>query len=250
MVDETHLGTPETAWERWGRLDALPPLDVGKPRKVIVIAPHPDDEVLGVGGLIQFLIASGTPVEVLAVTDGEGSHPGATEDPARRLGDVRPQETLLALRRLGWPAPRVTRLGVPDGQVAENVHRVVDALTHRARADDLWLSPWKLDGHPDHDACGQAACSTATALGVRSLSYLIWAWHWADPRGVDLPWRDCRRFDLDRPSHERKRWSIEAFGSQIHPLGSRPGEGRVLPPSVLKRFRRGFETYIEAGPDA
>jgi LmbE family N-acetylglucosaminyl deacetylase len=214
---------------------------------VILLAPHPDDEVLGAGGLLQWLIAAGAEIELLAVTNGEGSHPQGSAARTRTLGEVRPRESLTALRRLGCRAPVVTRLGLPDGRVAEHEERLCDELADRAHEDDLWLAPWWSDGHPDHDACGRAASAVAEQLGVRSLSYLVWAWHWADPCGVDIPWEHCRRHELNERSTARKRWSIEAFSSQIRPLGPQPGDAPVLPLEVLRRFWRSFEVFVEAG---
>ena len=245
IVEESHLGISESTWQQSEYLGVMRSLDIGHPRQVIVVAPHPDDEVLGVGGLLQHFVATESPIEVLAVTDGEGSHPFASVFRTSELGRVRPQKSPLALRRLGCRTLKVTRLGLPDGEVAEHEDRLRDALAVRAHEDDLWLAPWSSDGHPDHDACGRVTCSTAGKHWVRSLSLLIWAWHWADPAGV--PWGKCRRFYLDRPSLDRKRWSIEAFGSQIRPFGSAPGDAPVLPPPVLARFHRSYEVYVEEG---
>jgi LmbE family N-acetylglucosaminyl deacetylase len=247
IVDQEHPGTPESVWLGSGRLDALPTLDLGRPRRVVVVAPHPDDEVVGAGGLLHTLIASGVPFEILAVTDGEASHPKGGPGRARDLTVRRPQETLRALRRLGCPTPMVTRLGIPDGRVTEHEDQVGDAVAGRARPGDLWFAPWPRDGHPDHDACGRATDAVTSRLGVRSLGYLVWAWHWADPSGDDLPWADCRRFDLDQPTLSRKRWSIEAFRSQIRPLGPDPGATPVLPTAVLARFWRRVEVYVDGG---
>jgi LmbE family N-acetylglucosaminyl deacetylase len=247
IVDRTHLGTPESTWQASGRLDALPLLDVGHPRTVVVVAPHPDDEVLGAGGLLQRLVGLADEVEVLAVTDGEGSHPRGTAETAARLADIRPRESLLALRRLCYPAPKVTRLGLPDGRVDRYEDRLAEVLEDRAHEGDLLLAPWASDGHPDHDACGRVTSGVAEEQGVRVLSYLIWAWHWADPYGEDLPWDRCRRFDLDSSAVDRKRWAIQAFRSQIRPLGADGDEDPVLPPAVLSRFQRWVEVFVE-GP--
>jgi LmbE family N-acetylglucosaminyl deacetylase len=244
IVDRDHLGTPESAWQQSGRLEALSPLDVGRPGKVVVVAPHPDDEVLGAGGLLQALVGSAVQVEVLAVTDGEGSHPRAAGGGVS-LAEVRTRETLLALRRLCFPAPTVTRLGLPDGQVARYEARLADALSDRAGENDLWVAPWRSDGHPDHDACGRVASGVAENRRVRLLSYLVWAWHWAEPSGEDLPWGRCRRLELDQSSVDRKRWAIRAFRSQIRPLGADGGEDPVLPPAVLTRFQRRVEVFVE-----
>jgi hypothetical protein len=56
IVDRDHLGTPESVWQQSGRVDALPPLDIGRPGKIVVVDPHPDDEVLGDVRLISCLV--------------------------------------------------------------------------------------------------------------------------------------------------------------------------------------------------
>jgi LmbE family N-acetylglucosaminyl deacetylase len=247
IVDGAHLGTPESVWQQSGRLDGLPPLAVGLPRGVVVVAPHPDDEVLGAGGLIQHLVRSGVEVEVLAVTDGERSHPTGGERTASILSDIRPRESLLALRRLCSPAPTVTRLGLPDGRVGDHEERLADALRERSDRTDLWLAPWRSDGHPDHDVCGRVASEVAEDRRVRSLSFLVWAWHWADPFDADVPWEQCRRFELDQSSLDRKRLAIQAFRSQILAPGITRNDEPVLPPAVLARLQRKVEVFVDEG---
>ena len=56
-------------------------------------------------------------IEVLAVTDGEASHPLSAAARAIDLAAVRTGEVVTSLRHLGWDQPEVTRLGIPDGHV-------------------------------------------------------------------------------------------------------------------------------------
>lgn len=243
VVDRDHPGTPESAWRRSGELAGLPAVALGRPSRTVVVAPHPDDEILGVGGVLQHLVAVGSEVGIVAVTDGEASRPGATPARKAHLRGIRRRESELALRRLGIPAPTVTRLGITDGGVAVDECRVAAAVEATSGPDDLVLAPWWRDGHPDHDACGRAARRAAAVTGARTLHYLVWAWHWADPHG-GLPYADCQRFDFDRPTSARKCWAIEAFASQIRPVGPDPEEEPVLPPAVLARFARTFEVFV------
>ena len=206
--------------------------------------------MLGAGGLLQRLVATGAAVEVLAVTDGEASHTSLTPAEAGRLAAVRAEESVTALHRLGWAEPTVTRLGLPDGRVTDHEDELVGMIEERMQADDLWLAPWRRDGHPDHNACGRATTAVAAWCGAATLGYLVWAWHWADPHGDDLPWARCRRLDLDRRTLATKRWSTGAFRTQVRPYGPADGgpvEGPVLPPALLRRFWRRYEVFVE-GP--
>jgi LmbE family N-acetylglucosaminyl deacetylase len=92
-------------------------------RRVLVIAPHPDDEVLTAGGTIHHLLATGAQVRVVIVTAGDSYFRAArllgtgpmTPRSFRHLGDVRHAESLAAATDLGLPPADVVSLGFPDG---------------------------------------------------------------------------------------------------------------------------------------
>ena len=241
IVDADHMGTPERRWQRSGRLRRIEPLEVGRPRRVVVVAPHPDDEVFGAGGLIRRLVQRGAAVRVLAVTDGEASHPGSPSG----MGARRHAESLAALRRLGAGSAMVMSLGLPDGLVDQHLEELDAVLGEQLRGADLVLAPWRHDGHPDHDACGAATARLTSDTGVRRLDYLVWAWHWADPGSDEIPWPACRRLDLDVVTHARKWWSTRAYRSQIRPSRAPAPGPPVLPRPVLARLRRGVEVFVD-----
>jgi len=253
-VDRAHLGTPEEAWQASGRLGTIAPLALRAWRRVVVVAPHPDDEILGAGGLIGTLTAGGTPIEIVAVTDGEGSHPGsrvaaAVDLPARRAAER--AEALRRLTGLRAPHPRlgITRLGLPDSAVAAHEDALRARLTGLVRADDLLVAPWAHDGHRDHDSAGRAALHAGEVRGCDVISYLVWAWHWADPEAADdIPWASCRRLPLSRRDAARKRWATVAFVSQIRALGPEGADGPVLPDAVLRRSWRRSEIFAVRPP--
>jgi LmbE family N-acetylglucosaminyl deacetylase len=246
VVDEGHPGTDERTWLSAGRLAGLPPLRLRQPRRLVVVAPHPDDEVLGAGGLLQHMARAGVETVVVAVTDGEASHPRACSL-GHDLAVTRAIETQVALGRLGCDSTHVRRLRFVDGFVAEQWENLTDELSRLLGPDDLCVAPWRSDGHPDHDATGLATLAAAHSTRTPVLEYLIWAWHWAVPESTDVPWRRCRRLDLARRQAARKRWASYAFTSQIRPLGSSHDGRALLSDSVLRRFWRPFEVFIEAG---
>jgi hypothetical protein len=78
------------------------------------------------------------------------------------------------------------------------------------------------------------------------LSYLVWALHWADPEGSEIPWPSCRRFDMTKRDTARKRWATASFRSQIRPLGPLPEDAAVLPSHVLRRHWQSYEMFIDS----
>src|ERR1051325_3837894 len=61
-----------SAAESSTELKNLPALTIENIQRVLVIAPHPDDETIGAGGLIQQALAQGSLVKVVVVTNGDG----------------------------------------------------------------------------------------------------------------------------------------------------------------------------------
>lgn len=121
-----------------------------KAERVLVLAPHYDDEVLGCGGLLTSLAAANAEVRVLFLSDGSGGVEGA-DDPAE-YSRRRRHEADQSLRVLG--VGRCGDLGLPDGELAEHC----DALAAGIRAaleeqrPDLILVPSPLEVSIDHCA--------------------------------------------------------------------------------------------------
>lgn len=129
-------------------------------RRVLVVAPHPDDETFGCGGTIARLAQGGALVEVAIVSDG-----AALEDHRRPgRGDVvaaRRREAEAAGRHLG--VTRFHFLGHPDGALAGCTEAVARDVARLAEAigPDLALGPSVLDYHEDHMAVGRAVLAAA-----------------------------------------------------------------------------------------
>lgn len=100
-----------------------PPVPVLCPDdRLLIVAPHPDDEVLGCGGLIATAVAQGIPVRVVYLTSGDGFTVAAaltarsTPNPAEclQLGEQRAHEARRGLEALGLSADDAVFLGYPD----------------------------------------------------------------------------------------------------------------------------------------
>ena len=234
-------GTTEDTWLAFLDQLRLPALLLEPaPARVVVLAPHPDDEVLGVGGLIALLCAAGSHVQVVAVTDGEASHLGGSVAPAA-LAARRITETSRAVAALGLTHP-VRHLHLPDGGREQLTAPLLAAL--RLAPGDWLLAPWSGDGHPDHEAVGRAGELLAGRDGARLLAYPVWAWHWADPSTGALPWDRAHKVALPLVVRKQKACATASFVSQIEPIGPLPQDQPVLPAAVLARFSRPFEVVF------
>ncbi|CAM5244184.1 acetylglucosaminylphosphatidylinositol deacetylase [Streptomyces spiroverticillatus] len=237
-------GTPEAAWRAWPGWADLPDIPVGPFTRVAVVAAHPDDEVLGFGGTLALLAAAGTRITVVAVTDGEASHPDSTVLTADDLVRVRAAETRAALAELGAPEATVVPLHVPDTRVAVHEDHVAARLAEIAEGADLLVAPWTGDVHGDHEAAGRAALRAAQAAGIPCWLYPVWMWHWAAPGDPRVPWGRAARITLPPDVRIRKRAAIDRFVSQIAPLGPGPGDAAILPPDELAHHTRDLEVVF------
>jgi len=107
-------------------LAAVPPIDAGT--TLLVVAPHPDDETLCCGGVIQRVLHAGGHVSVVWITSGDAERTGllliehvvfTNPARARQFGLRRMAEARAATSRLGVTAGGQLFLGYPDGGLRE-----------------------------------------------------------------------------------------------------------------------------------
>ena len=126
-------------------------LQVGPTTRLLVVAPHPDDESLGSGGLIQRVLAAGGHVRVVLMTSGDAFPEGVTAethilDPRpndfRSYGTLRQHETMAAMESLGVQRSHVRFLGFPDGGMC------LIAAHYLAANARAFVSPYTQRGEP------------------------------------------------------------------------------------------------------
>jgi LmbE family N-acetylglucosaminyl deacetylase len=228
-------GTAENDWQRWLATHPMRRANVAGWRSVVIVAAHPDDEVLGAGGIIATLAAARIPVRLVAVTDGDASHPGADRG---SLARVRRAESNAALRLLGAQDIEVIRLGRPDTGVGAAEDDLAAQLAGLCRGFDVCLAPWEQDAHADHEATGRAARRGHDHV----FRYPIWMWHWARPAAVGVPWDRALSVHLPDPVRARKRAAIGAFRSQLTSRSA--GTGPVLSAEFIAHFARSEEVLF------
>jgi len=156
-------------------------------QRLVVIAPHPDDEILSAGGLMALCARQAIPTRVIAVTDGEHSHRDSAELTAERLKRIRPRETMTALATIGCRRVPVDRWGIADGKVAASAAHLRQRLKRELMPTDFVVVPFRRDGHPDHEAVADAALAVRRDLRFALAEAPIWMWHWTNPASSNAP---------------------------------------------------------------
>jgi len=244
-------GTSDAQWAASASLNGVAAVSIDAlvppGGRAVIVAPHPDDEILGTGGLLRGLAAAGNAFLLVAVTDGGASHPGSSDWPVARLTAARAQESREALRRLGvgnlGAQGDMQRLGFPDGGLRQQEDALSAALADMLVPGDVVFATWAEDGHPDHEAVGRSARRAAEQRGAALVQVPIWAWHWALPDDARMPWASARRLMLSQADLSAKEHALQAFTSQITPDAS-TGRAPILPEWALTRMLRPFEVYF------
>ena len=239
-------GTMESDWQAWLEACPLPssqlPAWLSAEARLVVVAPHPDDEVLACGALLSMHAGRGGASLLVALTDGEASHAGTARCNPQQLAAERRAERAKGLTRLGLPNAKVLRLALPDGQVGEHADRLALELGALLQPADVVVSTWRLDGHPDHDAAGGAAAQACEKVGCRLLEAPVWMWHWAAPGDPRVPWHRLQALALHPQALARKQAALMAHVSQLSPRDAE--QGPVLGDAILARARRRSEYFF------
>ncbi len=170
---------------------APPPgaLTVPERLRLLVVAPHPDDEVLGAGGLIQRVRDLGGRVSVANLTSGDGYVDGVELETAKPkplprdfvdYGELRIREAVRAMGTIAIPPKRLAFLGFPDSGLAA-------LLSRHWSSKNPYVSPYTGDDRPPYP---QSLNPRARYSGValeREISLLVAS---LDPDwiAVTAPW--------------------------------------------------------------
>lgn len=215
------------------------PLDPGSLGRVVVVAAHPDDETLAVGGLMRAVHEAGGQVELVVATDGEAAFPALDDAGRAELRRVRAGELDAALAAQGLGDIPVHRLRMPDS--ALDADALAQVLAPLLRDADAYLAPWAGDPHPDHAAAGRAAAAAAPVT-CHGWGYPIWMWVHSATDDPSIPWRHAFAVDLDDDARAAKRRAVSCFASQLGPGPG--GEPPIVPPGVRAHFDTGREVVF------
>lgn len=171
--------------------------------RVLVIAPHADDEVIPCGGTLLRHRSLGSPTRVVFVTDSTAG----LSDPemARQLRQTRRDEASLVASAMRFES--VVHLDLPDARLVQHEAPLTALLVEQIRSfqPDLIYCPFPGDGHADHQACALAVADAALQLGWKGRihAYEVWTTLWPNTM-VDIS-----------EQAEEKEGLIRLYASQI-----------------------------------
>ena len=208
-------------------------------QSLLVVAPHPDDEVIGAGGLIHAMRQLGRHVRVVVASDGAASHPGSKLFRPAALAALRRTESITALASLGVARDDIHFCDFPDGQSvrwASDPHGVARMASAVHGRFDLVCLPSEHDDHPDHRMTRDLARRFMTGGGL-NLSYCVWptACSRADTRTV-------AEHALSPESHAAKRTALRAYRSQLGAITDDPS-GFTIDADTFDRFTAPVERF-------
>ncbi|HEX5737146.1 MAG TPA: PIG-L family deacetylase [Hydrogenophaga sp.] len=237
--------TCERVWRRWLAEEGCHEQPIQKwlpaSARLVVVAPHPDDEFVAWGGLISAHAAQGGRVLSIAVTDGEASQRASPTFTREELAEIRRNERLTGLRHLGVSHPELLALALKDGQVRPQSDILLDRLMALLQPSDVVVSTWENDGHPDHDTAGYMVNRASAATGCTFLAAPVWMWNWAKPDDPRVPWRRMRGLSLSAEEGLRKQ---AALAAQSQLVSRNFCLGAVLDDAIVKRAAWPTEYYF------
>jgi LmbE family N-acetylglucosaminyl deacetylase len=223
------------------QLPLLDPMELMRDRGLIVIAPHPDAEVLGCGGLLAWAADHAVPTRVVFLTDGERSRPQAGDD----VGVVRRDEAVRACGTLGISVHKIRFLGLPNAGLEtltpRDRNRVTQSLRQliAPRGRSLVAVTAETDSHDDHRAAYALARDAVVALpGTELMAYPIWSWLASE---ISVPLKGVRISIRDQLTN--KRQALATYASQ-QDHASLDANGSTLPQELLRHVDADTEVLL------
>jgi LmbE family N-acetylglucosaminyl deacetylase len=193
-----------------------------------IITPHPDDQLLGCGGVIALLAKFEIPIHIVVMSDSAGLHSGAVEYPPNPLQSVRQREITDPLRILGVSPGSLSFLNLSNEQIPSSETRYFSAVVEALRmvisvfAPSTIIVPWRRDRHCDHKATWEIAQTAVaqTEFSGRWMEYAAWLVEPGDDPMFPEPGEmDIFRFDISSVLEQKREaiachrsWTIEQTG--------------------------------------
>ncbi|MCK5877802.1 MAG: PIG-L family deacetylase [Candidatus Marithrix sp.] len=195
---------------------------------ILVLAPHPDDEVFACAGAIMQNIIQGNSVKVIIMTDGSAAAEHPDSDSRLRYIELRQQESLQAAEILGYGIPEFWDIADRHLTYSEEL---LQRLSDYIKTNDIThiYATSLAEIHPDHSALAHLAVEVARRCNVRLVMY-----------EVGIPLHPNILLDIT-PYLKRKKQAMNCFPSQLkiqdysrHILCLNGYRSYTLPPQVTE----------------
>lgn len=221
----------------------------------VVVAPHPDDEVFGAGGMIALKRAAGVRVDVVFLTCGGASHERCCCVSRATVGANRRRLADKACGILGVGSECLHWFGWEDGTVPgsyaagfSEAVAAVRAILEESGASEVYC-PHPADVWGDHVAAAEIVAAAVAGLSgtPKVYHYLVWAWLNQPLHGLlGLRWRRSRRVDVGGV-WEAKTAAMTTYLEEKAPGCGRPWVG-ALPADLLRAFQWRHEIVFDSDP--
>jgi len=207
-------------------------------QRSLVIAAHPDDEVIGMGGHLP--VFNGV---IIHVTDGAPENNTAGFKTGKEYSEARRGELLAAMDLAGIEAARCIAFGLMDQKAMFGLHDLtlrIAAFVDASRPSTIFTHPYE-GGHPDHDSCAFAVNSAIKLLskeGSEPLRVLEFTSYHAGPDGMEMDFLP----NSISPIH------VLPLSKEQATLKKRMAECFVTQQDMIRRFPIEVERFREA-PD-
>lgn len=207
----------------------------------IIVAPHPDDEVFGCGGLMQQLTRQGHEVYVIFMTGGEGSHRSCCELAEEQIKEARRKMALRINPMLGVDVSHLYFLNYPDGGIIWE-HSETDRfkmLLDQLKPSSVFVPHWG-EGWPDH-VNTRAIVKELVGKYMAVYEYCVWLWYY---NVWHLDWHNAYMIRMTKEEHQRKLEAINDYVTPKAPCG-KPWSG-LLPRAFLCAIKCNLELYYKS----
>jgi LmbE family N-acetylglucosaminyl deacetylase len=225
--------------------------EMSLPGRLVVIAPHPDDEIFGCGGLIAHAKARQAQIHIILLTGGENAHENCCEVKEEDLSDKRRTLAMSAGAVLGLSSEAFTFMGWPDGNLEESILRDSEKLMQLAGviesfSPDAIFCPHPFEGWSDHVAAQGITRAAIKCSKVKTTIYYYCVWFWHSMsliKAFQCDWKNAFTLDI-RDVYDQKQRAISEYMNPLAPCGN-PWSGK-LPNEFLKAFQWKKELFFKS----
>ena len=193
---------------------------------ILIIAPHPDDEVIGCAGLIQQSLNQGINLVICILTGGEASHQTCCKIAPQTVKAARHELAQKIDTQLGVPLSNLYFLNFTDGKISKDSTEVeqLKSIIKKTKPDSIYIPHQKGEGWSDHIEAGNIIKELCRNNSASIYEYCVWFWYY-NVWSLDL--KNAYILQMTSKEHQNKLQAIHDYITPLAPCG-KPYSG-VLP---------------------